>query len=65
MSLRKFLSEIGRLERVDEVRPRLEVGVVCDAALERDCVVLRLAGALALVGRVAALAVDDRGRWCA
>jgi len=44
---------------VDEVGPVLEVNVVGDAALERDVLVLRLAGALAVVRRVAALAVHD------
>src|SRR5262245_33728056 len=47
----------------DLVRPRLELGVVRDAALERDRVVLRPAGRLAARAVVAALAMlDDLGR---
>src|SRR5262249_22433247 len=47
----------------DLVRPGLELGVVRDAALERDRVVLRPAGRLAARAVVATLAVlDDLGR---
>ena len=59
-SLRKFFSEIGFSSECTRFAHSSNAGIVRDAALERDRVVLRLARALALVRRVAALAVDDR-----